>query len=594
MSLRNKLFLLFTAAVAIVAALVGGITSTVIGNAFERADEQRTAALVAQFRREVQQRGNALVAEVDSIAASDAMVHLAVGMRAPQADLSAFVNEAAPLAAQHQLDFLELVAQDGAILSSAQFSARAGIKEPLALSLDDSNSRGSFLRLEETPAGSALALSTVRRAHVADRNFYLVGGRRVGREYLQSLPLPDGMRALLYQTSNNSLTDATGALVAPDRLRPALDPAIKLGKESSQTVRWSDDAESEETFFALPLAGPQQETLGVLLLGSSRAEVVRLKRRVRDIALMVGAGGILLGLAFSRWAAARVTRPVEELAAAASEVAAGKWDVKVAAASNDEIGQLAESFNRMTHELITQRDKLLQSERVAAWRELARRLAHELKNPLFPLQITIENMLKAREQSPAEFDEVFRESTATLLAELNNLKAIVGRFSDFSKMPVPERQRMQLNDAVRAAARLFEPQLQAREGTPIKLQVELETVLPRVQADPELLHRALSNLILNAIDAMPNGGRLTLRTRALDRAVSLEVSDTGAGLTPEECARLFTPYYTSKQHGTGLGLAIVQSVVSDHGGRIHVESAPDKGTTFFIELPLESSSESHG
>lgn len=594
MRLRNRLFLLFTAAVTIVAALVGGITSTVIGNAFERADEQRTAALVAQFRREIQQRGRALVAEVDSIAASDAMVRIAVGMRAPQADLSAFVNEAAPLAAQHQLDFLELVAQDGTILSSAQFSARAGIKEPLVLTPDDSNSRGSFLHLEETPTGSTLALSTVRPAHVADRNFYLVGGRRVGREYLQSLPLPEGMRALLYQTSNNSLTDAAGAPVAPDRLRSALDSAIKSGKESSQTVRWKDDAESEETLFALPLAGPHQETLGVLLIGSSRAEVVRLKRRVRDIALMVGAGGILLGLAFSRWAAARVTRPVEELAAAASEVAAGKWGTQVTAASKDEIGQLAGSFNRMTHELITQRDSLVQSERVAAWRELARRLAHELKNPLFPLQITIENMMKAREQSPTEFDEVFRESTATLLAELNNLKTIVGRFSDFSKMPVPERRPMQLNDAVRAAARLFEPQLQARAGAPIKLQVELDPLLPQVQADPELMHRALSNLILNAIDAMPSGGRLTLRTRSLERAASLEISDTGAGLTPEECARLFTPYYTSKQHGTGLGLAIVQSVVSDHGGRIRVESVPDQGTTFFIELPVESTAETHG
>jgi signal transduction histidine kinase len=104
-------------------------------------------------------------------------------------------------------------------------------------------------------------------------------------------------------------------------------------------------------------------------------------------------------------------------------------------------------------------------------------------------------------------------------------------------------------------------------------------------ADPELLHRAISNLALNALDAMPQGGTLTIRTRHQDDRVFVEVADTGSGLTREECERLFTPYYTSKQHGTGLGLAIVQSVVSDHGGKISVQSQPGRGTTFLIELP---------
>jgi signal transduction histidine kinase len=113
----------------------------------------------------------------------------------------------------------------------------------------------------------------------------------------------------------------------------------------------------------------------------------------------------------------------------------------------------------------------------------------------------------------------------------------------------------------------------------------LDERLREIAADPDLLHRALSNLVLNAMDAMPNGGALTLRTRREDGKVVIEVADTGSGLTPEECERIFTPYYTSKQHGTGLGLAIVQSVVTDHGGRISVRSEPGRGTTFAIELP---------
>ena len=139
---------------------------------------------------------------------------------------------------------------------------------------------------------------------------------------------------------------------------------------------------------------------------------------------------------------------------------------------------------------------------------------------------------------------------------------------------------------MRGVIKLFEPQLSAR-GPPAHHAGALPgRKSARPQADPILLRRALENLVLNSLDAMPAGGTLTVRTSQRNGSVHLEVSDTGAGLTPEECARLFTPYYTSKRHGTGLGLAIVQSVVSDHGGKIAVESAPGAGATFRIELPV--------
>jgi nitrogen fixation/metabolism regulation signal transduction histidine kinase len=319
----------------------------------------------------------------------------------------------------------------------------------------------------------------------------------------------------------------------------------------------------------------------VLLVGSSRRGLIQLQRHIGAFALIVGGAGILLAILLSGWIAARVTKPIERLADAAREVAAGKWETQVQVRSGDELGELAEAFNTMTRQLTEQRDRLVQTERVAAWRELARRLAHELKNPLFPLQITIENLLRAREQNPDQFEEVFRESTATLLAEVANLKTIIGRFSDFSKMPQPQLQPVQVNDVVRQVVSLHTAQLQGK----VEAKIELDNSLPAIAADPDLLHRALSNLVLNAMDAMPEGGTITVRTRDVGAQVRLEVVDTGSGLTPEECERLFTPYYTTKRHGTGLGLAIVQSVVSDHGGSIGVESAPGKGTTFRIDLP---------
>ena len=166
------------------------------------------------------------------------------------------------------------------------------------------------------------------------------------------------------------------------------------------------------------------------------------------------------------------------------------------------------------------------------------------------------------------------------------MKAIIGRFSDFAKMPVPQLQAVNINEVVNGAIKTFAAQL-AAERQRIDLQLKLDETLKPIQADPDLLHRAVQNLILNALDAMPAGGTLTLETQTAADGVRVKISDNGKGLTKEECERLFTPYYTTKQHGTGLGLAIVQSVVSDHGGRISVESEPGRGTTFRIELPAQ-------
>jgi nitrogen fixation/metabolism regulation signal transduction histidine kinase len=375
-------------------------------------------------------------------------------------------------------------------------------------------------------------------------------------------------------------------------LEPLINAVRRYGQEMTAVVPWSGDQADEEIFRAIPLrgagTGKDRPLLAILLIGNSRRTYVELKRHIRSAALLVGGGGIVLAILLSSWAATRVTRPVEQLAQAAQEVAAGNWNAQVEVSGRDELARLADSFNRMTAELLGQKERLVQAERVAAWRELARRLAHELKNPLFPLQLTVENLVRARHQSPEQFEEVFRESSRTLLAEISNLKAIIGRFSEFSKMPQPQLQQVQVNDVIRGVAQLFRAQLEAPGRARIHCELQLDQRIEPVEADPELLHRAISNLVLNAMDAMPHGGTLTLRTRSEDNKVMIDVADTGSGLTTEECERIFTPYYTSKQHGTGLGLAIVQSVVSDHGGRICVESPPGRGTTFVIELPRMS------
>lgn len=594
MSFRFKMFVLFPLVVVAAVAVVAAGVTIATRRAFEQLDASHTEAIVGQFQREFSSQGQDILRRIEDIANAEATLTMAMNLSTHRQDPSVYGNDATSVGNAHQLDFLEFVGSDGGIISSEQWPARFGYKENWLLEKVDWASRGPFLAVVETPDGPALGLIAVRALQIGSMNFYIAGGERLGKSFLASLSLPAGMRALLYTKltpdfSAAGLTDVNGAVDQAARFAPLVEREFAQPNEFATTIQWTRSGASAEAFHVLPLFGPSGDTaknlLGVFLIGSSRRDLVVLEHRILWLAVAVGGIALALGILLSWWAAMRVTRPVGELVTGAKEVAAGNWDARVNIDSSDEIGALARTFNSMTEQLAGQRERLVQAERVAAWRELARRLAHELKNPLFPLQITLENLRRAREQNSPDFDEIFHESTATLLAEIENLKAIVGRFSDFAKMPQPELQFTNVNEVVHGIIRLFEPRFTAPGEPEIRTELQLADKLPVVQADTALLHRALGNLVLNALDAMPEGGTLTIRTSRHNGGVRLEVSDTGAGLTPEECARLFTPYYTTKQHGTGLGLAIVQSVVSDHGGRISVVSEPGQGATFVIELP---------
>jgi two-component system nitrogen regulation sensor histidine kinase NtrY len=597
MIFRRKLLAVFALTVFLVVAAEALLVSSLTRRAFEQTENVRTTALVTQFQREFEQQGEDAARRVEAVAMAEPVTRLALVLNQGSADTGGYFELAKVMSENYQLDFLELVDKRGIIISSAQWPAKFGYPDNAFENLAASAEQPAFLKQEELQDSTALGLFAVRAARVGERPVYVIGGRRLDKGFLAALNLSADMRTLLYQNrgqhfipellidpGNNA---ATSGPRPADKLAPLIEAVRQSNQEMSSVVHWSADQADDEVFHAIPLrgAGKDRPLLGILLVGNSLRSYVELKRHIRSSALLVGSAGIVLAILLSSWAAARATRPVVELARAAREVAAGNWNTKVEVAGNDEMAELATSFNRMTAELLTQKERLMQAERVAAWRELARRLAHELKNPLFPLQLTVENLVRAREQSPEQFDEVFRESATTLLSELSNLKGIVGRFSEFSKMPHPELQPVQVNEVVRGAAQLFQAQLQTPGRAPISCRLELDERLTPIAADAELLHRAVSNLVLNAIDAMPEGGAMTLLTRADGAKTIIEVSDTGSGLTPEECQRIFTPYYTSKRHGTGLGLAIVQSVVSDHGGRISVQSRPGHGATFLIELP---------
>jgi two-component system, NtrC family, nitrogen regulation sensor histidine kinase NtrY len=587
LSLKTKLLLLVTISITASVGTVAWLIEERAHEAFRQVEQERTSALVDQFRREFEHAGDDITRGVDTIASSDAMQRTVTEL-ANGAEYANYVNEAATNAAAQRLDFLDLIAPDGAIISSAHWPARFGYKQRWFLDLPSPLPRQAFLRHVETPQGGVLAMLCFRTVPVHGLNYYLIGGRKLDT-VVQSLSPPEGLRVAIFSVPEQG----PGELIGPGkesfnatRIKTLIQKVLDKHTEDFATLDLEPALGREEIVHAIPLPGYTDRVPAVLLVGNSLEQELLLEKRIRNISLVIAGVGVFIGVVVSGIVTTRFSRPIKTLAQAATEIGHGNWDVRVETSGKDEIGKLAVAFNQMTAELMAQRERLVQSERVAAWRELARRLAHELKNPLFPLQITVENLLRARQNTPQEFDEVFQESTATLLAEIANLKTIIGRFSDFSKMPALQLQAVDLNELIRSVAQLFQGQLNRDPGR-IQPRLQLGDV-PKVSADPVLLRRVIENLVLNAIDAMPQGGPLTFRTMTSsdDRFALFELADTGAGLTAEECERLFTPYYTTKQHGTGLGLAIAQSVISDHRGRITVSSKKDQGTTFHVELPV--------
>ena len=336
---------------------------------------------------------------------------------------------------------------------------------------------------------------------------------------------------------------------------------------------------------ATPLRVGERDAILTVPLANQQREIAReideIDRGVHLAALFF----ILLGAALGVSMAERIADPVRRLTRATRRIARGEFDERIAVRSADELRRLVDAFNSMAAELKAQRAQLERTHRLEAWAEMARQVAHEIKNPLTPIQLSAEHLRRVHADRGQPLGDVLESCVVSILGQVRLLRQISAEFSSFASSPTARPVSVDVVELVKEVVDPYRTGLQGR----ITIENQVVPPLPRVFVDRTLVGRALSNVVENALHAMPGQGALRLAAATDSQYVVLEVRDTGVGMDEEALGRIFEPYFSTKATGTGLGLTIARRNVELSGGAISVDSAKGVGTTVTLKLPVASS-----
>lgn len=292
---------------------------------------------------------------------------------------------------------------------------------------------------------------------------------------------------------------------------------------------------------------------------------------------VAAAGVVLLASVIGVRIGFGITRPLNALLKGTREMGRDNLQYRIPKGRDDEIGLLIESFNQMAQDLVENRRKRLEAEQIAAWREIARRLAHEIKNPLTPIQLAVQQIRDKYSGNDPAYQHFVTNCTEIVTEEVENLRSLVQEFANFARMPSLSLSPSDLNECVHNVVRLYPD---------AHIHLDLEENQPALELDAEQMRRVLINLIENGLDASGKNGQIEIRTRTSGDTTILSVIDNGPGVPIEDRLRIFQPYVSTKESGMGLGLAVVHNIIEDHGGHISVTDAPTGGAQFDLQLPI--------
>ena len=391
-----------------------------------------------------------------------------------------------------------------------------------------------------------------------------------------------GTDGMLLATSREQVFNA-GLLSR--RMDPEAYTRVALGSASSFVQEEHIGSAGYTTAYA-PFRNDRGTVLAYLAMPYFAREGELQQERAAGYAALVNLFTLLFLL--SAVAAALITawttRPLDLLRRGLERIALGTRNVPIAYAGNDELGQLVRVYNNKVEELRMSAERLARSERESAWREMARQVAHEIKNPLTPMKLAIQHFERSWSPDAADAKERLRRLTTGLVEQIDALSRIAGEFSDFAQMPPAHPRPLDLRETAAGAVDLF-------AGNPVASVHLLKGPPVKVVADKEHLIRVFNNLIKNALQAVPEDrdAQVVISIEAQDGRAVVQVRDNGSGIPEEVRDRIFTPNFTTKNSGMGLGLAMVKRMVEQAGGTVRFESSTeqaDSGSTFFVELPL--------
>ncbi len=289
------------------------------------------------------------------------------------------------------------------------------------------------------------------------------------------------------------------------------------------------------------------------------------------VLMVIFTGSIFLGLFMI------ITRPLARLLLATEQLKSGDFEFQVKESPFSPLNDLILAFNNMVSELNLNRERLIEAEKQTIWQEMARAMAHEIKNPLTPIRLAAERLEAKHYEGADNLPEVLEKSMRIINEEVDNLQSLVTAFSGFAKMPEVQFEHYDLNSQLRDIS----DQYSEEAG----IELKLDSHLSNIYADTMQLKQVLVNLIQNAIQACPQHPEITLTTQVRDSFCTISITDHGPGISKTDLEKIFEPYFTTKKKGTGLGLAIVRRIVHQHGGEIKAFSSPGEGSTFEISLP---------
>ncbi len=570
-SLRSRLTLAFSLVAVLPLGLALWLLGSRIEQTFQRQSELRLESAIGVARGSLAADGARLAGRMRVLAADAQLKRLLLVGRPDPAALSQYLADQRYLL---DLDHLVLTDTLGRLVADAATALDArssGTREPLsAESLPAARDTG--LVLVALAAPHALALEARTAVRYLDVPVGLLrGGVRIDSLFLIDLQRTSGLDLVL--------RDGHGRVIAstlPGRLAPA--PRAPGDARAAVVTVAGKRYVTRET--ALDLGAGRAARLTALASTANADDAVAV---LRVTALLLGGLGVLLAVVLGLIWSAQVARPVVRLAGFSERIARGEWDEPFAMESVRELQTLVDALERMRRDLSGYRESLLASERQAAYGQMARRVAHEIKNPLTPIAIAVQGLKRAHEQHDPEFATTLDEAVRTVSEEVNRLKRLLQEFNELGRVPPPHPVRFVAGEVLGELRTLHEAEVSAG-----RLSFQSPPAVLPLFADRDQLRQVILNLIQNGLDATAEtNGHVVVSAARIEGRFTLTVRDDGPGLTDEQRAHLFVPGFTTKSHGSGLGLSIVERIVADHGGTIEVKTASGKGTSFIVRLPAE-------